>query len=319
MAGQISHNPRPLLPLLHVLTYLLLLFIHKSIQNVLPSHLSCPGIHETDIGSRPQLKIGLVIQSNDLLQDSEGSAEELSGIIDSDPLYPKDYGLRYSRSSSIAQIAMAQIELINHNPSILPHHHVCLLIVFYLLDHPGAESTHTYLIFTRYEPAVVVNMIHDIALHNEHEHLLSNFYPLISIKQYENNQCVLPSLAVEAFTHTLQAIGAEDLCPHPYDTILEMIIGQRELLVSVRAFTKAMGWNRIGLLSDCQISRDALSKQWPTGDALICFSQNNPNNFEETFQVFADNEIFIYVFLGKLGSYYQFLRTAYDYGVVGRR
>ena len=295
------------------------MFASSWAEVLLSSSLNCPGVNETAAGSKPQVWIGLVIQSTELLQEAVGSSEKQPAIVDLGSSYHDMNGLEYSSSLSFAQTAKAQIESINHNPTILPHHHVCLLTVVYPSNHPRAKPLDTKLILSRHTPAVVVNMIHDADLHNEHQHLLSYFYLLISVKQKVTNQCIIPSLAIEAFTHTLQAIGEDNSCPNSYETILNMKIGQRELLVSVSAFTKAMEWNRVGILFDCHLPRLHLTKEWSKGNSLICFSEHNSDSFEETFQTFADYGILIYVFLGKLESYYQFLRRAYNHGIVGKR
>lgn len=304
--------------LLHLACLLLLPLQIIAQDCTIEDYLICPGIRREEIGNKNEVRLGVIFQSNTLPPTPEASGDQAHTVVD-DLLHADDRGTEYFHLSLPAQQLAMQTERMNLDPSILPDHHLCLLLIFFLTDCPHLTPTDTHIEFARNDISVAINMLYDEQLHSEHSHIMANFYPVLSINLYNSDDRDLSTLGAEAFTDTLQAIGNENLCPHIYDTVLEMIIGQKEMLVSVSAFTKTMGWKRIGILADCQASNEELFEQWPVGNTSLSFSCYERDNFIGPFQNFEQQELFIYVFLGELKSYFQLLKRAHKYGVVGSR
>ena len=301
------------------LAFLPLLCLHTIAQECnIEDYLICPGIPEEEIGTKIELRVGIVLQMSTLPLTPQASGEQTQ-TTSNDRANPGDRGIEYFLSSSFSQHVAMQMERINSDPSILVDHHLCALLVFYLIDCPGLSSADVHVVFARNGAFIAINMLFDEELHAEHSHVMANFYPVISINSNSHESNDLASQAAEAFTEKLGAIGKDDNCPHIYDTVLEMMMRRNELLVSVSSFAKAMGWKRIGLLVDCQFSSGEIIEQWSVGNASLSFSCYEEDNFLGSFQNFQGQEIFIYVFLGELQSYLRFLLTAHNYGVVGRR
>ena len=304
--------------LLH-LPFLLLLSLQTIAQEcTVEDYLICPGIAEEDIGTKIELRVGFVIQRSILPLTPEGS-DEHTQTMPNDRLNPDDRGIEYFRSSSVSQQVAMNIEIINSDRSIFADHHLCVLFVFYLIDCPGLSSADGHVLFATNSVFVAINILYDEELHTQHSHIMANFYPVLSININQQYFTDIGSQVVDTFTHNLATIGSEDNCPHIYDTVLEMIIRKKEMFVSVSAFTHSMGWKRIGLLANCQFSNGEILEQWSVGDVSLSFSCYQQGNFLGTFQNFEGREIFIYVFLGEIELYLQFLRSAHKHGVVGKR
>ena len=304
--------------LLH-LALLLLLSLHTIAQECrLEDYLICPGIPEQDVGAKIELRVGIILQTSTLPPTPEASANETQSL-SNDRVNRNDRGVEYFLSSSLSQQVATQMERINSDPNILADHHLCALFAFYLTDCPGVSSADGHILFARSSVFVAVNVLYDKDLHAEHSHIMANFYPVLSIDTNEHYSTDIASQGVDAFTQKLAAIGSEDNCPHTYDTIMEMIIRNMEMLVSVSAFTTSMGWERIGILLDCQLSNGEFLEQWSISNASLSFSCYEEGNFLGSFENFDSREIFIYAFLGKIESYFQFLILAHKYGVIGRR
>ena len=284
----------------------------------LEDYLICPGIPKEEIGTKIELRVGIVLERSTLPPTPEENDIQTQAL-PVDCVNPNDRGREYFLTSSFSQQVAGQMEKINTNPNILANHHLCALLAFYLTDCPRLSSADTHILFARHNAFVAVNMLYDEELHSEHSHVMANFYPVLSVTSHFHELDDWVSQAVEAFTEKLSAIGSDSHCVHIYDTVLEMMIRRKELLVSTSLFTKAMGWKRIGLVVDCQYSSGEIIEQWSVGNASFSFSCYEEGNFLESFQNFEGKEIFVYVFLGELQSYLRFLQTAHSYGVVGMR
>ena len=301
------------------LALLLLLSLHTIAQEcTLEDYLICPGIPEQDIGTKIELRVGIILQRSTLPLNPEASGVQAQ-TVPNDHANPNDRGVEYFRSSKFSQQVAKQMEGINSDPTILPDHHLCVLLAFYLTDCPGLSSADMYGLFASNNIFVAVNTLFDEELHAEHSHILANFYPVLSINSHFHESNDLATQVVEAFTEKLLVIGHGDNCPHIYDTVLEMMIRKIDLLVSVSSFATAMGWKRIGLLVDCQFSSGEIIEQWSVGRASLSFSCYEEGDFQGSFQNFQGQEIFIYVFLGELQSYLRFLLIVHHYGLVGER
>ena len=306
------------LVLLH-LALLLLLSLHTIAQEcTLEDYLICPGIPEKDIGTKIELRVGIIVEKSTLPPTPEASGIQNQSI-PNDQANPNDRGVEYFLSSSFSQQVATQMEGLNSDPNILADHHLCALFAFYVIDCPALSSAEVYNLFARKSVFVAVNTLFDEEVHSEHSHILANFYPVLSINSHFHESHDLATQVFEAFTEKLSAIGREDNCPHIYDTVLEMMIRKIDLLISVSSFTTSMGWKRIGLLVDCEFSSGEIIEQWSAGRASLIFSCYEEDDFQGSFQNFQGQEIFIYVFLGELQSYLRFLLIVHRYGLIGKR
>lgn len=279
-------------------------FILCSLQSVfgqhsrtflIPSYITCPGIDDNEMYTKPQVRIGVML---DHPTDYNATQLALEAGINYGDVLPGRLLLNYSK---LAGVAYEQAEIINNRTDILPYHYLCIVYTFVPEGfRDTARGPNFVYVITKVSQ--VINAIKKKDLHYANSDLMVYIYPLISINQHwTSNLCPgqterLPQLLLG---HNFEQ---DKKCNGLNDINLNIITTKYSLFHSTYAFIKRMGWKKIGILTSCKTCLEL----WP-GDNNMKISLYNPKKFVESFAPFAAHELNIYMFLGNLKVYLQML------------
>lgn len=255
----------------------------------------CPGVNQSNTTEKLALKVGMLL---DWKWNVTGNASASVGSV----LSLNANGYNQFLSSPAAQAAVSQAAMINNNSEILPEHNVCLWFVFYQFN--GQEvQVNIPIWFGQNRIRAVINAVLNENSFEKQSPVLGHYFPTVILK---------PNSKIPCFTHD-DIDGVHDHADHASTTsssyaLLDLIPPYIDLLVASRMFTKHMGWEKIGIISDCDP---------PVSDnSSIFFTKYDQTDFVKMFKPFAQNEIRIYIFVGKLTTYLQLIRVAYTKGVT---
>ena len=272
------------IPVFLQLVFLLILFqLLPLVVMEYKIYTTCPGANSD---KRP-IKIAIVLDWNSIATDNSSNTEG------------SDYGMLLSSHS--AQAAISQALLINNSSQILSEHKFCLVIVLYRFNEQDTlKDFHVTL--GGQGISAVVNAIMDEESFNAQYNILSHYFPTLLIQPHAHCDCFSPE--------GLHKAGIP-LSTSFYIT-LGIIPSQESLLTATLMFTSYMGWEKIGVIENCEEPRSTETFH----NSTIFFTRYDHTDFIRMFKPFAQNEIRIYIFIGNLMTYLQLIRVAYTMGVT---
>ena len=271
------------------LVFLLLLQLLPMVLMEYEIHQACPGVSNSSISKKGHT-IGILL---DWVANN--------GTVTEESLNGSNYNVFLS--SQAAQAALSQVIHINNSSQILQEHQLCLVIVLYRFN--DLEEMQNFAVtLSRSKARAVMNAIRDENSFSKLNKILPHHFPTVLVSAHSHREC---------FSHE-EFEGMHRTTFHaPYSTYVTLDISptDEDLLAATYSFAKHMGWERIGVIDNCDKTRSASSL-----NSTIFFTQYNPTNLVEMFKPFAKNEIRVYVFVGNLTTYLKLIRVAYTMGVT---
>ncbi len=269
-------------------------------QPYTPYYFVCPGINETS--TRTQVRLGIMLSmptTNEI---------EAAGInISSYDLIPGELLIPLSH---LAVSAFEQGEIINTESIILPEHDLCLYFTFVPPDLKDISLGSNY-IYGHSRTYQTVNAVQDEYLFRVNRDLMVSYGNMVNVASITSMfDCPIDPHALNAmFSKNSIEVHDEGCEPGIYKTNLNMQSSSIELVKAGKLFVESLGWKKYGVLTSC-----SSQEIWQNNERGI-FLSNIDGNFEQNFQIFRDNEIKIFLFIGTVCSYFDMLIQAYDFGV----
>lgn len=214
-----------------------------------------------------------------------------------------DKSSQFSSSLTAQEVVKYTTEL-NNDLQILPKHNICLWIVFYRYSLQEVQYDMPIMLGKNEIRAVVNVLMHELTF-SKQTFILRNYFPVVNIKPHTHEECSIDLKDIGGYDHYKHT---EEDIPSSF-TYLDIVPTLMQLLQATRMFTTFMGWQKIGLITECT------EKQQQQNETIF-FTVYNPKDFVTMFKTFAKNEIRIYVFVGNLKNYLHLIKTAYQMGVT---
>ena len=263
-------------------------------RDLVPNYFTCPGVSLDEIGTKPQVRLGVMF--DEPVNSNISNLRAKLNLTDED-LIPGELLIPHT---PLAVIAARQAEIINNDHHILQYHHLCLHYTFVAekFEDIGRGAVYTY---SHNRVRQFVNSILTIDQHVPHSNLMVHYSPLISVYLHWTVD-LCPDKISSLVNIFLGEKHEEEKCTG-YDDIGFSILPSRHglFLATYNLITK-MGWKKFGIVTTCE----TFVELWH-GDDTVQLTLYNPKDFVTSFQPLQEHEINIIIFVGDLKLYLKML------------
>lgn len=262
----------------------------------IPCYLTCPGVEESEIGTKLQIRVGVI-----LIMPANINKTQLltnAGLGPGD-LIPGELLIPYV---PLALAASKSAENINNDTTLLPYHHLCLYYTFVPRDFrnialgPMRSYSHqgVYLIINAVKSRVLQSAISKQVVY---------LRPLLSVEEHWSlNSCPGRKQARLIMLLVGQEVRRDVVCSNNVNIKLGLTTTKYNLFLATYTFVRRMNWRRFGILTTCKECLEI----WP-GDEHVIISYYDSSDIISSFAPFKDKEIDIYIFIGSTKTYLRML------------